>query len=198
MKNRSFLLVAVFSVLSGCGYNQFQTTDETIKAAWAEVVNQYQRRADLIPNMVNTVKAFAKQEKDVYVGVAEARSLVGTLQVNSETLNDPEAFSKFQSAQGQLSGALSRLLVVVEKYPELKSDQNFRDLQAQLEGTENRIAVARGRYISAVKDYNVAIRQFPTNITAKIFGYSLKPTFSVDNEQAIAVPPSVDFGTEPK
>lgn len=198
MKKHTVLLAIFLGLFSGCGYNTFQTTDETIKSSWAEVVNQYQRRADLIPNLVNTVKGFAKQEKDVFLGVTEARSRVGTLQVSPETLNNPEAFAKFQAAQGQLSGALSRLLAVSENYPQLKSDQNFRDLQAQLEGTENRIAVARGRYIAAVKDYNVAVRQFPTNLTAKMFGYSIKPTFSVENEKAIAAPPSVDFGTEPK
>jgi LemA protein len=198
MKKHSLLFVVAFAFLSGCGYNNFQTTDESIKASWAEVVNQYQRRTDLIPNLVNTVKGFAKQEKDVLLGVTEARSRVGTLSVSPETLNDPAAFSKFQSAQGQLSGALSRLLAVSENYPQLKSDQNFRDLQAQLEGTENRIAVARGRYIEAVKQYNVAVRQFPTNLTAKMFGYNLKPTFVVEDEKAIATPPSVDFGTEPK
>lgn len=198
MKKHALLLAVFLGLLSGCGYNTFQTTDETITSSWAEVVNQYQRRADLIPNLVNTVKGFAKQEKDVFLGVTEARSRVGTIQVSPETLNNPEAFAKFQAAQGQLSGALSRLLAVSENYPQLKSDQNFRDLQAQLEGTENRIAVARGRYIAAVKDYNVAVRQFPTNLTAKMFGYSTKPTFSVENEKAIASPPSVDFGTEPK
>jgi LemA protein len=198
MKKQTILLGVFLGFLSGCGYNAFQSNDETIKSSWAEVVNQYQRRADLIPNLVNTVKGFAKQEKDVFLGVTEARSRVGTLQISPETLNNPEAFSKFQAAQGQLSGALSRLLAVSENYPQLKSDQNFRDLQAQLEGTENRIAVARGRYIAAVKAYNVAVRQFPTNLTAKMFGYTVKPTFSVENEKAIATPPSVDFGTEPK
>ncbi len=198
MKKQTILLGVFLGFLSGCGYNAFQSNDETIKSSWAQVVNQYQRRADLIPNLVNTVKGFAKQEKDVFLGVTEARSRVGTLQISPETLNNPEAFSKFQAAQGQLSGALSRLLAVSENYPQLKSDQNFRDLQAQLEGTENRIAVARGRYIAAVKAYNVAVRQFPTNLTAKMFGYTVKPTFSVENEKAIATPPSVDFGTEPK
>lgn len=198
MKKQSVLLAIVFAFLSGCGYNRFQVSDEAIKASWGEVVNQYQRRADLIPNLVNTVKGFAKQEKDVLLGVTEARARVGSLQVTPDTLNDPEAFSKFQSTQGELSGALSRLLVVSENYPQLKSDQNFRDLQAQLEGTENRIAVARGRYIAAVNDYNVSVRQFPTNLTAKMFGYKVKPTFTVENEKAIATPPSVDFGTDPK
>jgi LemA protein len=198
MKKQSLFLAIVLALLSGCGYNKFQVTDEAIKASWAEVVNQYQRRADLIPNLVNTVKGFAKQEKDVLLGVTEARSRVGSIQVTPETLENPEAFSKFQAAQGQLSGALSRLLVVAENYPQLKSDQNFRDLQAQLEGTENRIAVARGRYIAAVNDYNVSVRQFPTNLTAKMFGYKVKPTFTVEDEKAIASPPTVDFGTDPK
>ncbi|MBK8574685.1 MAG: LemA family protein [Elusimicrobia bacterium] len=198
MKRQSLLWAVAFTFLSGCGYNTFQTTDEDIKASWAEVVNQYQRRADLIPNLVNTVKGFAQQEKDVLLGVTEARSRVGSIQVTPETLENLEAFSKFQAAQGQLSGALSRLLAVSENYPQLKSDQNFRDLQAQLEGTENRIAVARGRYIAAVKDYNVSVRQFPTNLTAKMFGYKLKPTFTAANEKVLATPPPVNFGTEPK
>jgi LemA protein len=181
--------------LAGCGYNTLQTGDEQIKSAWAEVVNQYQRRADLIPNLVNVVKGFAKQEKDVLLGVTEARSRVGSLQVTPETLKDPQAFSTFQRSQGDLSNALSRLLVVAENYPQLKSDQNFRDLQAQLEGTENRITVARGRYIEAVQEYNITVRKFPTNLTAKLFGHTLKPQFSVDNENAVSTPPVVDFGT---
>ena len=198
MKKRSLFLAVVFAFLSGCGYNNFQTTDEAIKASWAEVVNQYQRRADLIPNLVNTVKGFAKQEKDVLLGVTEARSRVGSIQVTPETLENPESFSKFQAAQGQLSGALSRLLVVSENYPQLKSDQNFRDLQAQLEGTENRIAVARGRYIAAVNGYHISVRQFTTNLTAKIFGYTVKPTFTVANDKDIALPPTGAFGADPK
>src|SRR5574341_2216006 len=183
--------------LTGCGYNEFQTRDEQVKAAWSEVVNQFQRRADLIPNLVNTVKGFAAQEQQVLLGVTEARAKVGSMQATPELLNNPEAFNKFQAAQGELSSALSRLLVVVERYPELKSDQNFRDLQAQLEGTENRITVARNRYIKAVQDYNVTVRRFPSNLTAMVFGYKTKPTFTVENEQEIAKPPTVDFGATP-
>jgi LemA protein len=159
------------------------------------VVNQYQRRADLIPNLVNTVKGYAQQEKDVLLGVTNARAKVGSIQATPELINDPQAFAKFQQAQGELTSALSRLLVVAENYPNLKSDQNFRDLQAQLEGTENRITVARQRYIKAVQDYNVTVRQFPVNLTAMMFGYKQKPNFTVENEAAIAKPPSVDFST---
>ena len=180
-------------LLSGCGYNKMQSQDEQIKAAWAEVVNQYQRRADLIPNLVNTVKGYAAQESSVLLGVTEARAKVGSIQATPELVNDPAAFAKFQAAQGQLTSALSRLLAVTENYPQLKSDQNFRDLQAQLEGTENRITVARNRYIQAVQDYNVTVRQFPGNLTAMMFGYKPKPTFTVENEAAISKPPSVDF-----
>jgi LemA protein len=189
------LVLAVFagSLLSGCGYNTMQSQDEKIKAAWSEVLNQFQRRADLIPNLVNTVKGYAAQESSVLLGVTEARAKVGSIQATSELVNDPEAFAKFQAAQGQLTSALSRLLVVTENYPQLKSDQNFRDLQAQLEGTENRITVARNRYIQAVQDYNVTVRQFPGNLTAKIFGYKPKPTFTVENEAVISKPPTVDF-----
>ncbi|HET9700094.1 MAG TPA: LemA family protein [Burkholderiales bacterium] len=183
--------------LTGCGYNEFQTRDEQVKAAWSEVVNQYQRRADLIPNLVNTVKGFAAQEQQVLLGVTEARAKVGSIQATPELINNPEAFSKFQSAQGELSSALSRLLVVVEKYPDLKSDQNFRDLQAQLEGTENRITVARQRYIKAVQDYNILARQFPTNLTAMLFSYTVKPSFTVENEKEVSKAPKVDFGTAP-
>lgn len=182
-------------ILSGCGYNTLQSTDEQIKASWGEVLNQYKRRADLIPNVVNTVKGFAEHEKDVLIGVTEARSKVGNIQATPELINNPDAFSKFQQAQGELSSALSRLMVVVEKYPELKSDTNFRDLQAQLEGTENRITVARNRYIQAVKDYNVTVRSFPSNLTAMMFGYAVKPTFTVENEQEIVIPPKVEFGS---
>ena len=180
--------------MSGCGYNRFQSGDEQIKSSWSEVVNQYQRRADLIPNLVNTVKGFAAQEKDVLLGVTNARAKVGSIQATPELVNNPEAFAKFQSAQGELSGALSKLLVVSENYPQLKSDANFRDLQAQLEGTENRITVARNRYITAVQEYNVTVRSFPTNLTAMMFGYKAKPNFTVDNEKEIAKPPKVDFG----
>ncbi len=181
-------------LLSGCGYNTLQSTDEQIKASWAEVLNQYQRRNDLIPNLVNTVKGYAAQEQTVLLGVTEARSKVGSIQATPELINDPEAFAKFQAAQAQLTSALSRLLAVSENYPQLKSDQNFRDLQAQLEGTENRIAVARNRYIKAVQEYNVTVRSFPSNLTAMLFGFKVKPSFTVENEQAIARPPAVDFG----
>jgi LemA protein len=189
------LALAVFAglLLSGCGYNTMQSQDETIKAAWSEVLNQYQRRADLIPNLVNTVKGYAAQESSVLLGVTEARAKVGSIQATSELVNDPQAFAKFQAAQGQLTSALSRLLVVTENYPQLKSDQNFRDLQAQLEGTENRITVARNRYIQAVQDYNVTVRQFPGNLTAMMFGYKPKPSFTVENEAVISKPPTVDF-----
>ena len=179
--------------LSGCGYNTLQTADEQIKASWSEVVNQYQRRADLVPNLVNTVKGFAAQEKDILLGVTNARAKVGSLQITPEVLNDPQAFGQFQQAQGELSGALSRLLVVTENYPQLKSDANFRDLQAQLEGTENRITVARNRYIQAVQAYNVTVRLFPSNLIAKFFGYGVKPNFTVENEQTIAIPAVVQF-----
>jgi LemA protein len=185
------ILLAV--LLSGCGYNTFQTTDEQIKASWAEVLNQYQRRADLIPNLVNTVKGFAAQEKSVLLGVTEARAKVGSIQATPELINDPEAFARFQAAQGELTSALSRLLVVTENYPQLKSDQNFRDLQAQLEGTENRITVARNRYIQAVQQYNVTVRSFPSNLTAMLFGYKVKPSFTVENESVISRPPAVEF-----
>ncbi len=187
------LLVSVS--LTGCGYNTLQSNDEQIKSSWSEVVNQYQRRADLIPNLVNTVKGFAAQEKDVLLGVTNARARVGSIQVTPEVLDNPETFAKFQAAQGELSGALSRLLVVSENYPQLKSDANFRDLQAQLEGTENRIAVARNRYIKAVQEYNVTVRSFPSNLTAMALGYKTKPNFTVDNEKEISSAPKVDFGT---
>jgi LemA protein len=195
MIKRSFalLLAGATMLLAGCGYNRLQSTDEQIKAAWAEVINQYQRRSDLIPNLVNTVKGFASQEKDVLLGVTEARARVGTIQATPELINDPQAFSRFQQAQGELSSALSRLMVVVERYPDLKSNQNFRDLQAQLEGTENRITVARNRYIKAVQEYNVVVRSFPTNLTAMLFGFNEKPQFTVDDEKAISKPPTVDF-----
>jgi LemA protein len=190
---RFLWMVLLTMLLSGCGYNTFQTTDEQIKASWAEVLNQYQRRADLIPNLVNTVKGYAAQEQTVLLGVTEARARVGSIQATPELVNDPQAFANFQAAQGQLTSALSRLLVVSENYPQLKSDANFRDLQAQLEGTENRITVARKRYIEAVQEYNVAVRSFPTNLTAMLFGYAVKPSFTVENEKAISAPPAVDF-----
>jgi LemA protein len=195
--NRILALMLALATLSlgGCGYNRLQSTDEQIKASWAEVVNQYQRRSDLIPNLVNTVKGFAAQEKDVLLGVTEARAKASTIQATPELLNDPQAFTRFQQAQGELSSALSRLMVVVERYPDLKSNQNFRDLQAQLEGTENRITVARNRYIKAVQEYNVVVRSFPTNLTALLFGFKEKPQFTVDDEKAISKPPTVDFST---
>ena len=183
--------------ISGCGYNTLQSNDEQIKASWSEVVNQYQRRADLIPNLVNTVKGYAAHEKDVLTQVTQARVAATSMQVTPEVLNDPAAFAKFQAAQGALSGALSRLLAVSENYPQLKADANFRDLQAQLEGTENRITVARNRYIQSVQAYNVSVRSFPSNLTAMAFGYKAKPNFTVENEKEIAKPPAVDFGSVP-
>ncbi len=177
-------------LLQGCGYNTLQTQDEQIKSAWSEVLNQYQRRSDLIPNLVATVKGFAAQEQAVLVGVTEARAKASQIKVDAD---DPASLAQFQAAQAEVSGALSRLLVTVENYPELKSDQNFRDLQAQLEGTENRITVARNRYIQSVQDYNVTVRQFPTNLTAMVFGHKVKPNFSVEDEAAISRPPAVDF-----
>jgi LemA protein len=191
------VLLAAALGLGGCGYNTMQAGDQNIKAAWAEVVNQYQRRADLVPNLVNTVKGFAQQEKDVLIGVTNARSKVGSIQATPELVNDPAAFQKFQAAQGELTSALSRLMVVVEKYPELKSDANFRELQAQLEGTENRITVARNRYIKAVQEYNTNVVQFPSNLTAMVFGFKEKPQFTVENEKAISSAPKVDFGATP-
>jgi LemA protein len=186
-------LVAAF-VLSGCGYNEFQKKDEATKAAWGEVVNQYQRRADLIPNLVNTVKGYASHEKDTLEAVTRARAAATSFQITPEVLNNPEAFAKFQQVQGELSSALSRLMAVSESYPNLKADQSFRDLQSQLEGTENRITVARQRYIVAVQDYNVTVRSFPTNLTAKMFGYQAKPSFTVENEKSISTAPTVNFG----
>ena len=187
------VLAAVALGLSGCGYNNMQRGDEQIKGSWSEVLNQYQRRADLVPNLVNTVKGFAAQEQQVLIQVTEARARVGSIQATPELINDPAAFAKFQQAQAGLSSALSRLLVVSENYPQLKSDANFRDLQAQLEGTENRIAVARNRYIKSVQEYNTLIRTFPNNLTAMAFGYQVKPNFAVENEKAIATPPTVSF-----
>jgi LemA protein len=185
------VLAAVALLLSGCGYNTIQVQDEQTKSAWSEVLNQYQRRADLIPNLVNTVKGFAAQEQAVLIGVTEARAKATQVKVDPA---DPASLQQFQAAQGELSSALSRLMVVVERYPELKSDQNFRDLQAQLEGTENRITVARNRYIQAVQDFNVTVRKFPVNLTAMVFGYDVKPNFSVENEAEISRPPTVEFG----
>ena len=191
-------IAAASLALGGCGYNTIQTQDEAVKAAWSEVVNQYQRRADLIPNLVNTVKGFAAQEQALLIGVTEARARATSIQVTPEMLNDPAALAQFQAAQGELTGALKSLLVVVERYPDLKSDQNFRDLQAQLEGTENRISVARNRYIESVATFNGTVRRFPVNLTAMIFGYEVKPNFTVENEDSIAQPPTVDFGTAPE
>jgi LemA protein len=188
-----WLMILVTMSLSGCGYNSLQSEDEQIKAGWAEVLNQYQRRADLIPNLVRTVEGFAQQEREVLTRVTEARSRVGSIQATPDLINNPQAFEKFQQAQGELSGALSRLLVVAERYPDLKSDQNFRDLQAQLEGTENRITVARNRYIAAVQAYNITVRRFPSNLTAKLFGFEVKPSFTVQNEAEISKPPEVNF-----
>lgn len=193
----NLLLAGMALLLAGCGYNTLQSADEQVKAAWAEVLNQFQRRADLVPNLVNTVKGFAAQEKDVLLGVTNARAKVGSVQATPDLINDPAAFAKFQAAQGEMTSALSRLLVVSENYPQLKSDANFRDLQAQLEGTENRIAVARKRYIDAVERYNVEVRSFPSNLTARMFGFPLRPSFTVENEKELAVPPKVDFGTAP-
>jgi LemA protein len=181
--------------LAGCGYNNLQRQDENVKAAWSEVVNQYQRRADLVPNLVNTVKGFAQQEQKVLIGVTEARAKVGSIQVGTDVLNNPEAFAKFQAAQNQLTQSLKSLLAVSEAYPDLKSNENFRDLQAQLEGTENRITVARNRYIDAVREYNTNVRSFPTNLTAKLFDFQVKPNFTVSDEQTISTAPTVDFGT---
>jgi LemA protein len=189
------LLAVAVLVLPGCGYNNLQQQDESVKAAWAEVVNQYQRRADLIPNLVNTVKGYAAQEQKVLIGVTEARARATSIQVTPDVLNNPDQFQKFQAAQGELTQALSRLMVVVERYPDLKSDQNFRELQSQLEGTENRITVARNRYIQAVQSYNVTVRSFPVNLTAKLFGFQVKPSFTVANEQQIATAPTVSFDT---
>ena len=196
--NRVFsLFTLMFALtLSGCGYNTIQTTDEQVKAAWAEVLNQYQRRADLVPNLVNVVKAEANFEQETLTQVVEARSRATSIQATPELINDPEAFNKFQQAQGELSGALSRLLLITENYPNLKANQGFRDLQTQLEGTENRITVARNRYIKSVQDYNVTVRSFPNNLTAMVMGYGVKPSFTVEDEAAISKPPTVDFGTK--
>ena len=190
---RASLILVAALMLGGCGYNTLQTHDEATTAAWSEVVNQYQRRADLIPNLVNTVKGFAAQEEKVLVGVTEARARATSIQLTPELLNDPEALKKYQAAQGDLSAALKSLLMVTENYPQLKSDQNFRDLQAQLEGTENRIAVARNRYIATVQAFNGTVRQFPSNLTAMVFGMKVKPNFTVENEAAISAAPTVDF-----
>lgn len=188
------IMSALLVQLSGCGYNDFQAKDEGTKAAWSEVVNQYQRRADLIPNLVNTVKGYASHEKETLEAVTKARSAATSFQITPEVLNNPESFKKFQEVQGSLSSALSRLMAVSEKYPDLKADTSFRDLQSQLEGTENRITVARQRYIVAVQDYNILARSFPTNLTAMMFSYQVKPSFTVENEKAISSAPTVNFG----
>ncbi|WP_420824236.1 LemA family protein [Variovorax gossypii] len=198
MMKRWLLILAAVVSLSGCGYNQFQSLDEASKSAWSEVLNQYQRRADLVPNIVATVKGEASFEQDTLTKVIEARAKATSIQVTPETLNNPEAFNKFQQAQGELSSALSRLMVVSERYPDLKANQSFRDLRVTLEGTENRITVARNRYIESVQEYNVLARSFPTNITAKVFGYATKPNFSVQNEAQISAPPTVDFSAPKK
>ena len=198
MRELSLLITLCLALmLSGCGYNTMQAQDEQIKAGWAEVLNQYQRRADLVPNLVNVVKGYAAHEKDVLTQVTEARAQVGALKASPELLSDPAAFAKFQQAQAQMSSALSRLLVVSENYPNLKADGAFRDLQAQLEGTENRITVARNRYIKAVQEYNTTVRSFPSNLTAMAFGYQTKPSFAVEDEKAVSTAPKVDFGAQP-
>ena len=193
VKFKFFIALAFALGISGCGYNKIQTTDEQTKSSWAEVLNQYQRRADLVPNLVNTVKGAAAYEQDTLVAVVNARAKATAINATPELVNDPQAFAKFEAAQSELSSALSKLLVVVEKYPDLKANTGYRDLQAQLEGTENRIAVARNRYISSVQEYNVTVRSFPGNLTAKMFGYPVKANFSVANEKAITTPPVVDF-----
>jgi len=192
------VVLALVSTLSGCGYNTLQSQDESVKAAWSEVVSQYQRRADMIPNLVATVKGAVSAEQGILEAVVNARAKVGSIQATPELINDPKAFQQWQGAQGELSSALSRLMVVVERYPELKSIAGFNDLQAQIEGTENRITVARGRYIESVKAYNTTVRSFPSNLTAMMFDHDVKPNFTVENEAAIAKPPSVDFGTTPR
>jgi len=198
MKFRLFALVAVASVLlSGCGYNQIQINDEGVNSAWSEVLNQYKRRADLVPNLVSVVQGYASHEKEVLTRVTEARASVGGINATPELINDEAAFAKFQKAQGELSGALSRLLVVSENYPQLKADANFRDLQAQIEGTENRIAVARNRYIKSVQEYNISVRTFPNNLTAMIFSYKPKANFTVEDEKAVSTAPKIDFTSPP-
>ena len=189
------LLLLATTLLSGCGYNKLQSLDEDVKSSWSEVVNQYQRRSDLIPNLVATVKGFAIQEQQVLIGVTEARAKAGSIQLTPELVNDPKAFARFQQAQGELTSALKSLFAVTEAYPQIKSDANFRALQDQIEGTENRITVARNRYIKSVQAFNTEVRQFPTNLTAKMFSFEVKPNFSVENEKEISTAPKVDFGT---
>lgn len=194
MKRLLALALLLVVSLSGCGYNSLQSGDEEIKSSWSEVLNQYQRRADLVPNLVETVKSYASHEEKVFTEVAEARAKVGSMQISPELLNDEAAFARFQQAQASMSGALSRLMAVAENYPQLQAQAGFRDLQAQLEGTENRITVARKRYIDSVKSYNITVRSFPSNLTAMMFGHTVKPNFSVENEQAISQAPKVNFG----
>ena len=194
---RRLIALFIITMFSGCGYNTLQSSDETINASWADVLNQYQRRADLIPNLVNVVKGYAAHEKDVLVQVTEARAKVGSLQATPALVNDEQAFKNFTAAQGQMTSAISRLLAVAENYPQLKADGLFRDLQAQLEGTENRITVARNRYIQAVKEYNITVRSFPSNFTAMMFGYKTKPSFTVENEKAISEAPKIEFNAAP-
>ncbi len=194
MRVKLMVLLAVLAgLLSGCGYNQFQTQDEQVNGAWSEVLNQYKRRADLVPNLVAVVQGYASHEKEVLTRVTEARAQVGSIKATPELINDPAAFAKFQQAQAGMSSALSRLLVVAENYPQLKADANFRDLQAQIEGTENRITVARNRYIKAVQEYNTSVRVFPNNLTAMMFGYKAKPNFRVEDEKALSTPPTINF-----
>ena len=196
MRFRLFAVLALSALLSGCGYNQIQINDEAVASAWSEVLNQYKRRADLVPNLVSVVKGYAAHEKEVLTRVTEARASVAGLKATPELVNDEAAFARFQQAQSQLTGALSRLLVVAENYPQLKADANFRDLQAQIEGTENRIAVARNRYIKAVQEYNVSVRTFPNNLTAMVMGWKTKANFTVEDEKAISTPPKIDFGAK--
>ncbi len=198
MRTRLLAVLAfAATLLSGCGYNQIQINDEGVNAAWSEVLNQYKRRADLIPNLVQTVQGYASHEKEVLTRVAEARANVAGIKATPELINDPAAFAKFQKVQGELGGALARLLAVAENYPQLKADANFRDLQAQLEGTENRITVARNRYIKSVQEYNISVRTFPNNLTAMVMGWQTKPNFTVEDEKAISAPPKVNFGAAP-
>jgi LemA protein len=199
MRNRLMWLFLAFTTLSlsGCGYNTLQSQDEQIKASWAEVLNQYQRRADLVPNLEEVVKGYAKHEKDVFTQVTEARARVGSIQATPELLANPKAFAEFQAAQTQMTSAISRLLLVAENYPQLKANENFRDLTAEIAGTENRVAVARNRYIKAVQEFNVTVRQFPTNLTAMLFKFEVKPSFTVENEKEIQKAPRVNFGTTP-
>ncbi len=196
LKMRVLLLALCLSLLSACGYNDIQINDEAVKSSWAEVLNQYKRRADLVPNLVNVVKGYAEHEKEVLIKVTEARASVGSIQATPELANDPEALARFEKAQGSLSSALSRLMVISENYPQLQANTNFRDLQAQLEGTENRITVARNRFIKSIETYNIGVRTFPNNLTAMVMGYKPKPSFTVENEATISNAPAVDFGSK--